>query len=178
MNDRSPDGVRYRIARPADRLGVSRVLDGALLDVEELPARIDAGHVLVAVADGRICGAVVVAPDGPPSHRSAQRPDERDSDVTYSDVQHTDVRHSEAGASTRERDYVPREWQSTAHVRAIAVRRRRRGRGIGSALVSAATEEFGPLVADFDDAIRPFYESLDATLLERDGERWWARVPP
>jgi len=42
----------------------------------------------------------------------------------------------------------------------IAVRRRRRGQGIGTALVEAAGQESGRLVADFDERVRPFYESL------------------
>jgi len=48
----------------------------------------------------------------------------------------------------------------TAHVDAVAVRRRRRGRGIGRALVAAATERYDRLTAEFDPKVRPFYESL------------------
>ena len=48
-----------------------------------------------------------------------------------------------------------------SHVAAVAVRRRRRGSGIGSELVEAAAERVdGPLTADFREEIRPFYESL------------------
>lgn len=43
---------------------------------------------------------------------------------------------------------------------AVAVRRRRRGQGIGTALVEAATERSERLVAEFDAAVRPFWESL------------------
>ncbi len=43
----------------------------------------------------------------------------------------------------------------------IAVRRRRRGQGIGSALVEAAAERRERLVAEFDADVRPFYESLE-----------------
>lgn len=43
----------------------------------------------------------------------------------------------------------------------VAVRRRRRGQGIGAALVAAAGRERDRLVADFDERVRPFYESLD-----------------
>ena len=46
------------------------------------------------------------------------------------------------------------------HVVAIAIRPGRRGQGIGSALVEAAVELWGPLAADFDEDVRPFYESL------------------
>ncbi|QLG28488.1 GNAT family N-acetyltransferase [Halorarum halophilum] len=48
-----------------------------------------------------------------------------------------------------------------SHVEAVAVRRRRRGDGVGSELVDAAAGRVdGPLTADFRPAIRPFYESI------------------
>ncbi|WP_135536778.1 GNAT family N-acetyltransferase [Halostella pelagica] len=47
-----------------------------------------------------------------------------------------------------------------AHVEAVAVRRSRRGQGIGTALVEAAAERADRLTADFDPGVRPFYESL------------------
>jgi GNAT superfamily N-acetyltransferase len=45
-------------------------------------------------------------------------------------------------------------------VDAVAVRRRRRGQGVGSALVELASERREQLVAEFDAGVRPFYESL------------------
>lgn len=53
---------------------------------------------------------------------------------------------------------VPRDGRT--EIEAIAVRRRRRGRGIGSALVEAAAARWGPLVASFEPELTPFYESL------------------
>ena len=47
-----------------------------------------------------------------------------------------------------------------AEVEAVAVRPGRRGQGVGTALVEAAAERRGPLTAEFDDRVRPFYESL------------------
>lgn len=45
---------------------------------------------------------------------------------------------------------------------AIAVRRNRRGQGIGTALVAAATESVdGTITAEFHRRVRPFYESLE-----------------
>lgn len=44
---------------------------------------------------------------------------------------------------------------------AIAVRRHRRDQGIGTALVEAVRGEREELVADFDEDVRPFWESLD-----------------
>jgi len=43
---------------------------------------------------------------------------------------------------------------------AIAVRRRRRSQGIGTTLVGAASERRERLVAEFDERVRPFWESL------------------
>ena len=45
-------------------------------------------------------------------------------------------------------------------VRAVATRRRHRDRGFGSALIAAALETRGRLVATFDPGVRPFYASL------------------
>ena len=55
-------------------------------------------------------------------------------------------------------------------IRAVAVRRRRRGQGIGTALVEAALDRRGRLVAGFDGRVRPFWESLGFTLEETDEE--------
>lgn len=46
------------------------------------------------------------------------------------------------------------------HVEAVAVRRARRGQGIGSRLVAAASERWRPLSAAFDGDVKPFYEAL------------------
>lgn len=46
-------------------------------------------------------------------------------------------------------------------IEAIAVRRARRGQGIGSILIEAAAEAVeGTLTAEFDGRVRPFYDSL------------------
>lgn len=52
---------------------------------------------------------------------------------------------------------------------AVAVRRRRRGQGIGTALVEAAADRRPRLVAAFDPGIRPFWASLDFEI-ERAGD--------
>ncbi|GGK57888.1 N-acetyltransferase [Haloarcula sebkhae] len=46
------------------------------------------------------------------------------------------------------------------HIEAVAVRRRRRGQGIGTALVEAALDRRDQLTAEFDADVRPFYEGL------------------
>ena len=43
---------------------------------------------------------------------------------------------------------------------AVAVRTRRRGQGIGTALVEDAIDRRGRLVAEFDERVRPFWESV------------------
>jgi GNAT superfamily N-acetyltransferase len=62
-----------------------------------------------------------------------------------------------------------------AHVEAVAVRRRRRGQGIGSGLVEAAAEHWTPLTAEFDPDVRPFYDDLGFDVEER-GERRWGEL--
>ncbi|MBO4247951.1 GNAT family N-acetyltransferase [Halomicrobium sp. IBSBa] len=52
----------------------------------------------------------------------------------------------------------------------VAVRRRRRGQGIGSALVERALAERGRLVAAFDERVRPFYETLGFAIEPVDGD--------
>jgi GNAT superfamily N-acetyltransferase len=58
-----------------------------------------------------------------------------------------------------------------AHVEAVAVRPNRRGRGVGTALVTAAADRWGRLTADFDARVRPFYESLGFAV-EECGDRY------
>jgi GNAT superfamily N-acetyltransferase len=43
---------------------------------------------------------------------------------------------------------------------AVAVRRRRRGQGIGTRLVEAASQRRDGLSAEFDERVRPFWEAL------------------
>jgi GNAT superfamily N-acetyltransferase len=51
--------------------------------------------------------------------------------------------------------------RSGPEIEALAVRRRRRDQGIGTALVERARTDTGtPLIASFDARVRPFYESL------------------
>ncbi|WP_324665636.1 GNAT family N-acetyltransferase [Haloarcula sediminis] len=63
------------------------------------------------------------------------------------------------------------------HVDAVAVRRRRRGQGIGTALVEAASERRERLTAEFDDDLRPFYDGLGFDVAETDepGRLWGER---
>ena len=62
------------------------------------------------------------------------------------------------------------------HIEAVAVRRRRRGQGIGTALVEAAIERRDSLTAAFDADVVPFYEQLGfAVEPAEESDRWRGR---
>ena len=58
------------------------------------------------------------------------------------------------------------------YVEGIAVRRVRRDRGIGSALVNEAAARVGRVTADFDARVRPFYEALGFSIEPRGDGRF------
>ena len=125
-------GVAVREATADDRVGVRRVLDAAMLEVrDDLGQRLDTGDVLVA------------------SEERAAESDGAETPVLGALVL--------VPADEARRDAANIE---AAHIDAVAVRRARRGRGVGTALVRAAAERRGPLTAEFDPGVRPFYESL------------------
>ncbi|WP_276245849.1 GNAT family N-acetyltransferase [Haladaptatus sp. YSMS36] len=57
------------------------------------------------------------------------------------------------------------------HIDAVAVRRARRGQGIGRKLVDVAGEDVSRLTAEFDEKNRPFYEKLGFEIEEFDDGR-------
>ncbi|MFC6952535.1 GNAT family N-acetyltransferase [Halorubellus litoreus] len=65
------------------------------------------------------------------------------------------------------------------HVDAVAVRRRRRGRGVGRALVSAALDRERRLTVAFDPGVRAFYDALGFDVVDEgtgsDGRLWAER---
>lgn len=64
-------------------------------------------------------------------------------------------------------------------IEAIAVRRRRRDQGIGTRLVEAACERYGDLSAEFDERVRPFWESLGFSIRPiGDGDRLRGQFEP
>jgi len=163
-------------ATPGDELGVRRVLDAAMLESTATSDAIARGDAFVAVAGddgiagggegtdgdgtvdegevadgGRVVGALVLVP-----FSSVELPDavaER-GDAVAGDV--------------------------GMHVDAVAVRRRRRGQGIGRALVEAALDRERRLTVAFDPGVRAFYDALEfTTVLEReesgDGRAWAVR---
>lgn len=61
------------------------------------------------------------------------------------------------------------------HVEGVAVRRERRGQGIGTALVEAAVaDEGGTVTADFRAGVRGFWKDLGFEV-EQEGGRFWGR---
>ena len=64
------------------------------------------------------------------------------------------------------------------HIDAVAVRRRRRGQGIGTALVAAAADRRERLTATFDADLRPFYAGLGFGIEPaEEAGRLWGRWP-
>lgn len=65
-------------------------------------------------------------------------------------------------------------------IHAIAVRPRCRGRGIGSQLVTEAEQRWDPVIAEFDERVRRFYEShgFDIEPVGEDRLRGWKRGNP
>lgn len=117
---------------PADLPGVMNVLDGAALEVD---------HDRVRASVGR--GQTSAGP-----HDAERRVD--GARETLVAVEDDDGDGAILGALVLDGD----------RVEAVAVRRRRRDQGIGTALVEAATDRRDRLVAGFDADVRPFYERL------------------
>ena len=143
-------GRRVRVATPADALEIRRIVDGAMLEVGDVEARIDADDVLVATEERptgsgetrrAIVGAIVLDPAN-----------QRSTTAGNSSADNAGLRTS-ARANARD------DGQGS-HVQAIAVRKRARGRGVGTDLLEIALEREGALTANFDAGLRPFYRSL------------------
>lgn len=71
---------------------------------------------------------------------------------------------------------VARRRDGDTVIRAVAVRRRARGQGIGSALVETALRRWGPLTARCDQSIWPFWRANGATVVTVDGDRYQLRI--
>lgn len=138
--------VTVRPAQSRDHLGVMRVLDGGNLesDAATVERRIDQDMVLVAVDDGRVIGALVAVP------RAVDEDDPTDGDA--------------------DGDETTADEPRGAHVEAVAVRLRRRGQGIGTALMRAAADRWRPLTADFYPGLSGFYEKLEFDVEKREGQ--------
>ncbi|MEF8819228.1 MAG: GNAT family N-acetyltransferase [Haloferacaceae archaeon] len=118
--------MAVRRADSANLVALTRVLDGALVDVDAttVESRAAAGEVLRADDDGRVVGVLV---------------------------------------------------REGALIRALAVRRDERGRGVGRALVERAARETERLVADCRPAVAGFYEACGFRVVERGGRAYGVR---
>ncbi|WP_247730534.1 GNAT family N-acetyltransferase [Halovivax limisalsi] len=168
MADSSPP-ISVRPATPDDELAVRRILDGAMLEFAALTPRIDADDVLVA-SEARF------EPSENRENPSGETASEASDDES---IQGAIVLEPEPTATVTEGLASNDEaWTQSAaaepgaHVDAIAVRMRRRGRGIGATLVERALSREGRLTAHFDQRVRPFYEALDFEIVSLDDGRF------
>lgn len=83
-------------------------------------------------------------------------------------IQRGDVLVAVAGGEADER-ILGTLVLASEEILAVAVRRSRRDQGIGTALVEAAAEPGARLVAEFDAAVRPFWESLAFDVAPAEG---------
>jgi GNAT superfamily N-acetyltransferase len=156
------DSVIVREATTGDELDVRRVLDAAMLESTATSDAVARSDAFVAVAGGD------------EGTRGDERVDENevfDERVVGALVL---VPHSKVE--------LPAELAGSRgmHVDAVAVRRRRRGRGIGRALLAAALDREHRLTVAFDPGVGAFYDALDFTTVvgseERvDGRAWAVR---
>ena len=153
-----------REATPEDALDVRRLLDAAMLEPGDVEHHVDEGNVLVAGTQRRtttgdvrevLLGTLVLT-DGPgvgPEIESRVS-HERDAD--------TDTCGDDDEAATNR----------GSHIAALAVRRRHRDNGIGTALVERALERERHLSAAFDERVKPFYDALEFEIQPIDDRRY------
>lgn len=148
------DQVSIRRGDPTDRLAVVRLFDAAMLDTaaDRLSRQLSAtdGLVLIATREETPVGAIAL--DAAPASEEKR--------VTVD-------------ATRVDSDTDP------MRITAIAVRRRRRDRGIGRALIEAAAERVAPrpLTAGFDEGVRPFYNACGFEIDPHNDRYWGIRWP-
>ena len=173
------DSVLVREATAGAELGVRRVLDAAMLESTATSDAVAGGDAFVAVAGGdafvAVAGGDVVADESEGVDGSGVADGGRVVGalvlVPHSTVELPDAVAEPDGAVA---------GGVGMHVDAIAVRRRRRGQGIGRALVEAALDRERQLTVAFDPGVSAFYDALGfATVLEgeetSDGRTWAVR---
>ncbi|MFC6719662.1 GNAT family N-acetyltransferase [Natrialbaceae archaeon GCM10025810] len=140
-----------REATPDDHLEVRRILDAAMLEPGNVERRIRAGDVLVA-------GDHLGRPDRPPANGGGTR--ERILGTLVLEPHSVGEGAPDVGVD------------AGAHIVAIGVRRRHRGRGFGRRLIETALEREPRLTARFDEGVRPFYERLGFSIEPIDDRRY------
>lgn len=140
--------ITVREARADELAAVMNVLDGAALETDAERVR--------AIIDCDAADDTDDTDDG----------DENDATVLVA------VPESTAGTATIDPPIVGALVLVGDQITTVAVRRRRRDQGVGTALVSGAAERRNRLVARFDDTVNGFYESLGfRTEAVGDGDR-------
>ena len=148
------DQVSIRRGDPTDRLAVVRLFDAAMLDTaaDRLSRQLSAtdGLVLIATREETPVGAIAL--DASPA----------------SEEKRVTVDGTRVDSDT-----------DPVRITAIAVRRRRRDRGIGRALIEAAAERVAPrpLTAGFDEGVRPFYDACGFEIGPHNDRYWGVRWP-
>lgn len=155
-----PARVHVREANPSELPAVLNVLDGSFLqtDYEAVEQAIETGDVLVgfkSVEAGNSDAQSAV------TNNQSAGSDERS---TSSDARSTGGEERSPGSA----EILGALVLDGEEIVAVAVRRRRRGQGIGSALVDAARNRHGRLVAHFRESVRPFWESLEFDIESTD----------
>ena len=148
------DQLSIRRGDPTDRLAVVRLFDAAMLDTEfdRLSERLTGtdGAVLIATRGETPVGAIA---------------------LDYSPA--SDEKQVAVDSTRIDDDTDP------VGITAIAVRRRRRDRGIGRTLIEAAADRVAPrpLTARFDEKVRPFYHACGFEIDPRNDRYWGIRWP-
>ena len=148
------DQLSIRRGDPADRLAVVRLFDAAMLDTaaDRLSQQLTGtdGVVLIATRGETPVGAIAL------------------------DYSPASDKKRVAVDSTRVDDDT-----DLVRITAIAVRRRRRDRGIGRTLIEAAANHVTPrpLTARFDEEVQPFYRACGFEIDPRNDRYWGIRWP-
>ena len=143
------DQLSIRRGDPTDRLAVVRLFDAAMLDTE-----FDRLSQQLTGTDG----AVLIATRG-------------ETPVGAVALDYSSASDGKRVAVDDDTDPV--------RITAIAVRRRRRDRGIGRTLIEAAADRVTPrpLTARFDEKVRPFYHACGFEIAPRNDRYWGIRWP-
>ena len=182
--------VTVRSGRSADEVGVRRVITaGALAVPDDLAGALADERVFVAVratTEADETSATNGTDETPAADETSATSGGITTSATDTASDGSSVGVSESGSTddtllgvivTRAvpgtvADRVPvgsARLADGAHVAAVAVRRRRRGQGIGSRLVRRVADRTdGPVTARFRPEVRPFYDALGFRIVETD----------
>jgi len=148
------DQVSIRRGNRTDRLAVVRLFDAAMLDTafDRLSRQLTGtdGLVLIATREETPIGAIAL--DASPTSEEGR----------------VDIDTTQVDGDT-----------DPVQITAIAVRRRRRDRGIGRGLIETAADRVAPrpLTAGFDEGVRSFYHACGFEIDSHTDRCWGIRWP-